>query len=146
MFEKKNSVKTERLEIRLTSTEKEKIFENAGKANMTVSEYIVTLNNLTPIYVFDKETVLSLIYEVNRIGNNINQITKVVNAQKYSTTEQLEQLNRYMQGVDRKMDELKIVFIPKKNIILSNNDKFSIIDEKLEYIVQVLKTEKYGGS
>ena len=48
---------------------------------MTVSQYVMALDDEKKIYVVD--CVPELVLEISRIGVNINQITHVGNSQKF---------------------------------------------------------------
>ena len=75
------------LTIRVTQKEKERIRKNAAKANRSVTDYLVALSLETPIHV--AEDVKPLLIELKRIGNNINQITRAVNARGFATKEDI---------------------------------------------------------
>lgn len=66
------------LTIRLTKAEKERIERNAKRAERSITDYLVFLSLQTPIHVV--EDVKSLLIELKRIGNNLNQITAKINA------------------------------------------------------------------
>ena len=66
------------LTIRLTKAEKERIERNAKRAERSITNYLVFLSLQTPIHV--AEDVKSLLIELKRIGNNLNQITAKINA------------------------------------------------------------------
>lgn len=67
--------RSEVLKLRLTPEEKQLISDNATKANMSVTEYIMTVVSGSPIVVVDKIPELHL--ELLRQGNNLNQLVKI---------------------------------------------------------------------
>ncbi len=69
--------KDRRINIRLTKKEKNLIETKAKKCNMTVTQYIIKAclkNNIIIINGLDKVDI-----ELRRIGNNINQLTRLAN-------------------------------------------------------------------
>lgn len=81
MYENKE-IRDRRKTIRLTQSELEKIMQKADELQMNFSEYIVycSLNKNSsskrqPLY---KE----LITQIAKIGNNLNQLTKICNTEK----------------------------------------------------------------
>ena len=69
--------KSERIDVRLTKTEKEEIKNKARKSKKSVSEF--ARQSLLKGEVRDYTHLLALITEVNRIGNNINQAVRILN-------------------------------------------------------------------
>ena len=66
------------LTIRVTAGEKDAIAQNAAKARMSLTDYIVASSVLTEIHV--AEDTRPLLTELKRIGNNLNQISMKINA------------------------------------------------------------------
>ena len=75
---KDNRKRAETLTIRLTKTEKEMIQKKAQKAQLSVTDFLVTTSLRTEIHV--AEDIKPLLIEMKRIGNNINQITMKINS------------------------------------------------------------------
>ena len=69
-----------KISIRLNDDEKEKLELNASLSDLKVSAYIrhIILNTKPPIHKFDKTMVI----QVAKIGNNLNQIAKHTNTHK----------------------------------------------------------------
>ena len=67
--------KTGQLLIRVTSTEKKNIQEKALAAHMSVSSYMIKLSEDKKIIVAEK--IPQLLYEISKIGTNINQVAKI---------------------------------------------------------------------
>ena len=71
------------LTIRVTEKEKLYIKKRAEKAGLSVTDYIVRLSLETPIFI--PVNMQPFLLELKRIGNNINQLTKKVNAKIFSS-------------------------------------------------------------
>jgi len=75
-----NRYRDERIELRLTKTEKDRIYERMNYCNMPpVTRYIRNISTNGCILVVDHSDIKQLIYELNQIGKNINQIAHKVN-------------------------------------------------------------------
>lgn len=64
--------------IRVTKQEKERLIKKSQKAEMSLSEYIIEQALERDIVVV--EDVKNLVYELRKIGNNINQLTRLANS------------------------------------------------------------------
>ena len=64
--------------IRVTKQEKERLIKKSQKAEMSLSEYIIEQALEKDIVVV--EGVKNLVYELRKIGNNINQLTRLANS------------------------------------------------------------------
>lgn len=77
------------IQLRATLEEKEKIVSLAKEAGMTVTDFIKasTLNKSPRIRKanFDREILIRLLAELGKVGSNVNQIAKVMNAEKKTT-------------------------------------------------------------
>ena len=89
-----------KISIRLNDDEKEKLELNASLSDLKVSAYIrhIILNTKPPIHKFDKTMVI----QVAKIGNNLNQIAKHVNIGKAIDSVVLRQII----DVNKKLDDL----------------------------------------
>lgn len=65
------------LTIRVTEKEKEAILTQAQKAQMSLTDYLVTCALSAKIYV--PEDLKPIVTELKRIGTNLNQITAKIN-------------------------------------------------------------------
>lgn len=88
--------KTERIEIRATPEEKMKIIEKSLKANKSVSEYMIYCGSNKEIIVIDD--LPELVTELRRIGNNINQLTKLANSRVITCVE--------LEGVKKEINKI----------------------------------------
>ena len=91
-----------KISIRLNDDEKEKLELNASLAGLKISSYIrsVLINTKPPIHKFDKTMVI----QVAKIGNNLNQIVKHVNIGKAIDSVVLRQII----DVNKKLDDLML--------------------------------------
>ncbi|MEG2380105.1 MAG: plasmid mobilization relaxosome protein MobC [Oscillospiraceae bacterium] len=69
--------KEEFIKIRVTEEEKNTIRDKASSAGLSVSEY--SRRQLIKGKVINSYNLVALIREINYIGNNINQATKIMN-------------------------------------------------------------------
>lgn len=89
-----------KVSVRLSDSEKEKLELNASLSDLKVSAYIrhIILNTKPPTHKFDKTMVI----QVAKIGNNLNQIAKHANTHKTIDGIVLKQ----MLDVNKKLDDL----------------------------------------
>ena len=121
--------RTERLQLRVSSEEKEAIAQKAADANMSIADYIVALSANQKI--IDAKIIAQLILEIRRIGVNVNQVAAVANYQKFANKEMLSKVNdgqnqiinllmkilsevydtepHSIQNIENKLDELKAI-------------------------------------
>lgn len=92
--------------FRVTPSEKQRIEQEAGNKNMDVSDYIRSrLEKPHHITAKDIDEVRRKIsYEINRIGNNINQIAHHYNA--YGLDEISEELMDYMRELKKILSDI----------------------------------------
>ena len=89
--------KSEEIHLRMTPTEKKEIEEKAKLVGKSVANYLLSLSQNQRIVVAKK--LPTLIYEINKIGVNVNQITAVANSQKYVSKEMLMKVREELQKV-----------------------------------------------
>lgn len=77
--------KDKRINIRLTEKEKKLIESKAKKCNMTVTKYIINSCLKDKIIIVDGLDKIDT--ELRRIGNNINQLTRLSNERIIKTVE-----------------------------------------------------------
>lgn len=80
-----NDAKTEILRVRMTPMEKAALSRQANDQHKTMSEYIRSIAKCPPEVTRDEfeGSILQMIYEINKIGVNINQIAKKYNEHNY---------------------------------------------------------------
>lgn len=75
MIKISNTNKSERITVYVSPNMKERINERAKACNMSVSDYMFACTVVTEINIIgDSDSFKKLVYEVNKIGANINQI------------------------------------------------------------------------
>ncbi len=90
------------LTIRVTEKEKTSILEQAQKAEMSLTDYLVTCSLKTKIYV--SENVKPIVTELKRIGANLNQITTKINMgvfKSYNFSEVIEGQRKIYEALAR---------------------------------------------
>lgn len=100
------------IHFRLSKKLKERIKLESQKSNMTMSEYINRCLRNKSIIVL--ENGKEIYYELNKIGNNINQIAKKLNS-NIATNKDLEQLTNISEEI-RKVWQLLNSLKSKKEI------------------------------
>ncbi|MCD8215224.1 MAG: MobC family plasmid mobilization relaxosome protein [Clostridiales bacterium] len=102
--------KSERLYVKVTAEEKAAIKEKMQKIGMTnLSEFVRLAVAVNPVVNLDMNAIYKLSYEMNRIGNNINQIAKMANTSKHiyksdidEVNAGLKQLNNFISLINKK--------------------------------------------
>ena len=89
--------KTERLQLRLSPEEKEMLIKKAAESRMTVSDYLANL--VANKKVETVKSIPALIYEIRKIGVNINQIAHIGNSQRYLDNNLLNKVIADMENV-----------------------------------------------
>ena len=89
--------KTERLQLRLSPEEKEMLMKKAAESRMTVSDYLANL--VANKKVETVKFIPALIYEIRKIGVNINQIAHIGNSQRYLDNNLLNKVIADMENV-----------------------------------------------
>lgn len=92
--------KTKNIVIRLTEEEKDKLVKRAGSVGKSLSSYIreVSLkDNIT------SKTDIQTVYELKKIGANINQLVKHANMLPVdeNVRQLLARMNEYLSDIDR---------------------------------------------
>lgn len=120
--------KLSRVDVRMTSEEKENLKNRADEAHMSVSKYIVYLSETKRVIL--KDDIVNLTVEISRIGRNINEIAYIGNYQKYFCKEKLEVLSEYLQ---------QIIELQKKILCaMFSEEDYSLIsiEKKIEYLTK----------
>jgi hypothetical protein len=95
----------DRIQLRMSLEEKEKLKDKAKMAGLSVSEYVVLMNNKKKIYQLNDFKKVS--YQIIMIGNNINQVVASMNKNKKYNQAQIDLLNKNL--LDIKNLFLKII-------------------------------------
>lgn len=128
--------KTERLQLRLTPEEKENLLSKAAEARMTVSDYIANLLENKKVQL--EKNIPALIYEINKIGVNINQMAYIGNSQRYVNE---ELLNR----VHQDMNEIKLL-VQKILSEVYNADEHTVgtLEQRISELIE--RVDSFGSS
>ena len=80
----------------------------AEKAHLPMEEYIRRcILSADKILIQDGEAIRKLTAEVNRIGNNINQVVRVANSTKGISSGEIQRIISWEQEIQRMMYRLK---------------------------------------
>ena len=97
--------KTDRIEIRVTPEEKMLIVLKSKEANQSISEFLIKSSVENKIVVINQ--LPEMITELRRIGNNINQLTKLANG-RVITSVDLEDTKKELQKIWQSLNLLTI--------------------------------------
>lgn len=137
--------KNERIYLRVTSEEKELITKSARSADMNISEYILCL--VKKKRVVNIRGFPDLLYQIAKIGININQITAAINTKHSATIEELLKVQKLLNLVNEKLNLILKQIDENTELSLSSSEKE--IDQrlkKLESDFENLKGKNNGNS
>lgn len=97
--------KTDRIEIRVTPEEKMNITLKSKQANQSVSEFLINSSTGKNIIVINE--LPEMVTELRRIGNNINQLTRLANS-RVITCVDLEGTKKELQKLWQSLNLLTI--------------------------------------
>lgn len=107
-------LKTCRFELRMTKAQRDKLRKKASEIDVTESDYLrMYIDNENPkIVVFDSSDLHDIRWELNKQGNNLNQLVRQVNSNPIGVDSDyvrdvLEQEQETMQSLYDLLDELK---------------------------------------
>lgn len=130
--------KNERIYLRVTQEEKDLISKSASSAGMNISEYILCLAKKKR--VVNVRGFPDLIYQVAKIGININQITAAINTKNSATIEEILKLQTLLNLVNERLNLiLKQIDEDSKLPSLSSEKE---IDERLKKLESELESMK----
>ena len=106
---KNKETKSERINLHLTPTAKSIIEDKASALGMNMTAYITASAIVSNIYVIgDKETFNELVYQVKKIGSNINQLRMLSQLGRIECvnlsdcTEELDNIRKTLNSIIRK--------------------------------------------
>lgn len=137
--------KNERIYLRVTSEEKELITKSARSADMNISEYILCL--VKKKRVVNIRGFPDLLYQIAKIGININQITAAINTKHSATIEELLKVQKLLNLVNERLNLILKQIDENTELSLSSSEKE--IEErlkKLESDFENLKGKNNGNS
>ena len=117
--ENKNNIKNKDIHVRISESDLNYIKQKAQSANLTVSQYFVDcaknknivyvdgLNDFFVEYSYLLQLHSKYVYELNKIGVNINQIAYEVNRNEMISNDELVKLATYyseIKAINNKLD------------------------------------------
>lgn len=120
--------KSERIYLRVTSEEKELIIKSARSADMNISEYILCL--VKKKRVVNIRGFPDLLYQIAKIGININQITAAINTKHSATIEELLNVQKLLNLVNERLNLILKQIDENTELSLSSSEKE--IDQRLK--------------
>lgn len=94
MLNNKNVIKNKKYSFRVTDDEYEKIEKKIKQSKLSITEFMTKAALNQKIVVIDD--LKELVLEVNRIGVNLNQLTKLANQGKIDAGDELATINEEM--------------------------------------------------
>lgn len=116
--------KTDSMLLRLTPTDKKTIAYNADLMNISKNEYVSLCIRRKRIVIC--ENFPELIYQLSKIGNNINQIAAVANTNKYISEKSIQEIKSLMLKCYDLMNEfISFIAEPENDYIKNDTSKVS---------------------
>ena len=107
--------------FRMTPEEKKKLLAKAEEAHMSLSGYIISLSRSKRVVL--KDEIGKLTVEISRIGNNINQIARVGNSQKYVYKAQLKYISEQLSQVEELLKKILYAMFSDEEHTIINLEK-----------------------
>lgn len=137
--------KNERIYLRVTSEEKELITKSARSADMNISEYILCL--VKKKRVVNIRGFPDLLYQIAKIGININQITAAINTKHSATIKELLTVQTLLNLVNERLNLILKQIDENTELSLSSSEKeIEQRLKKLESDFENLKGKNNGNS
>ena len=129
--------------FRMTPEEKKKLLAKAEEAHMSLSGYIISLSRSKRVVL--KDEIGKLTVEISRIGNNINQIARVGNSQKYVYKAQLKYISDQLSQVEELLKKiLCAMFSDEEHTLISLEKKIDRLAEITDSLTE--RIDNIGGS
>ena len=129
--------------FRITPEEKKKLLAKAEEAHMSLSGYIISLSRSKRVVL--KDEIGKLTVEISRIGNNINQIARVGNSQKYVYKAQLKYISDQLSQVEELLKKiLYAMFSDEEHTIINLEKKIDRLAEITDSLTE--RIDNIGGS
>ena len=129
--------------FRMTPEEKKKLLAKAEEAHMSLSGYIIALSKSKRVVL--KDEIGKLTVEISRIGNNINQIARVGNSQKYVYKAQLKYISEQLSQVEELLKKiLYAMFSDEEHTIINLEKKIDRLAEITDSLTE--RIDNIGGS
>ncbi|WP_068612577.1 plasmid mobilization protein [Paenibacillus tuaregi] len=95
----KNRYRDKEVKFFCTADELNRIDQKAAIAELDRSKYLRKMALEGYIIKRDFSSVEELVYEINKIGNNINQIARRANEVEYVTKDEIRYLKKQLEGI-----------------------------------------------
>lgn len=119
-----NEKKSDSMLLRLTPTDKKNISYHAELMNISKTEYVSLCIRRKRIVVC--ENFPELIFQLSKIGNNINQIAAVANTNKYITENSIQEIKILMQRCYNLMNDfISFIAEPENDYLKNDTSKVS---------------------
>ena len=129
--------------FRITPEEKKKLLAKAEEAHMSLSGYIISLSRSKRVVL--KDEIGKLTVEISRIGNNINQIARVGNSQKYVYKAQLKYISDQLSEVEELLKKiLCAMFSDEEHTLINLEKKIDRLAEITDSLTE--RIDNIGGS
>ena len=129
--------------FRMTPEEKKKLLAKAEEAHMSLSGYIISLSRSKRVVL--KDEIGKLTVEISRIGNNINQIARVGNSQKYVYKAQLKYISEQLSQVEELLKKiLYAMFSDEEHTLINLEKKIDRLAEITDSLTE--RIDNIGGS
>ena len=129
--------------FRITPEEKKKLLAKAEEAHMSLSGYIISLSRSKRVVL--KDEIGKLTVEISRIGNNINQIARVGNSQKYVYKAQLKYISEQLSQVEELLKKiLYAMFSDEEHTLINLEKKIDRLAEITDSLTE--RIDNIGGS
>lgn len=101
-FGHRPKVRTKFLQIRVSPDEKKEIKDKAGSAGLSLTDFMLEATARTRTWTIqDRAIQEEKIRQIARIGNNLNQVARIINQQK--VVHQELELLRVLQGIENEV-------------------------------------------
>lgn len=131
------------INIRLPQNLKNQFSEIAEKNNTSLSAEILTA--LCKKNIIVAEGLKDLVFEINKIGVNINQIAFIANQRKQISTYEIHRLLFYLRDIQKKCDKVfEEVFVDSENFEIESEENET--QKKLNRIISILENQKGENS
>lgn len=125
--------KTERLNLRLSLADKQNVMYHAKLMHLSANEFIELCIRRKRIVIC--ENFPELIYQLSKIGNNINQIAAVANKNQYISATNIEEIKNLMNKCYDLMNSfIDFISEPENDFLRSDTSKVS------EFLVELLNS------
>jgi hypothetical protein len=121
-----------RIELKVTAEQYAKLKSNAELAMLPLSKYMLKLSEEHPVYYI--KDFAEICVQLKKMGANLNQIVKIINAQKYankeantllkSNLEKLTDITKLINKIALKVNcDTKYVATEKEKLLIENLEK-----------------------